>query len=54
METATIGIAISAIDATVIAYNWRGNEPTQADGILMVFNKFLPVLYGTRLTPKTF
>ena len=53
-ETATIGIAISAIDATVIAYNWRGDEPTQADGILMVFNKFLPVLYGTRLTPKTF
>ena len=37
-ETATIGIAISAIDSTVIAYNWRGDEPTQADGILMVLN----------------
>ena len=53
-ETATIGIAISANDATVIASNWRGSEPTQADGILMVFNMFLPVFYGTRLTAKTF
>ena len=54
METATIGITILAIDATVIAYNGCGDEPTQADSIPMVFNKFLLVLYGTRLTPKSF